>query len=113
MFEKLLCAPTIETNVAVVELVKTMMGEVAPATIAAAQQAMAARRDFSELLASIRVPTLVIAGEFDAIAPPVETEAWANHIADSKFAVIAGTGHLPPLESPQDYNQVLLEFLIQ
>ncbi len=111
MLEKMLCQQTFDSKLAVVELVKAMMCDARPTAVAAAQHAMAARRDFSDLLAAIRVPTLVIAGEADPIAPASDTAAWAKQIPDSKLAVIASTGHLSPLESPAAYNQALLNFL--
>lgn len=111
MFPKLLSEQTIASKPEVAKLVKSMMESAAPATIAAAQNAMARRRDFSEQLSTIHVPTLVIAGQYDAISPAAAAEVWASRIPHASFAVIPGTAHLSPLEDPSTFNQTVLNFL--
>ena len=59
----------------------------------------------------ITVPTLVLAGENDSNAPAPMMEKMAGHIPGAEFAVIAGAGHLAPMESPYEFNDVILDFL--
>lgn len=111
MFIKLLSEQTAASKPEIVGLVKSMMQNVAPATIAAIQNAMAQRRDFSEQLAAIQLPTLVIAGQSDTVAPAADGEAWASKIPNASFAVIPNTAHLSPLEDPATFNQRVLKFI--
>lgn len=79
----------------------------------AAQKAMAARPDASPDLAGIAVPTLVIAGEADAIIPADEARAMAAAIPGAQLAILPGAGHLACLEAPAAFNAVLGGFLDQ
>ena len=62
-------------------------------------------------LASIRVPTLVLVGETDAITPPQGAEAMAKKIPGAKYEVIRGAGHMAPMEQPEQVNRAMLSFL--
>ena len=112
MLPKLLAEATRQEQPSVVEEVEAMMRSASADAIAAAQTAMAARADFSSSLPLIQVPTLVITGQADPIAPPAATEAWAQRIADSRYVCLADAGHLTPLEQPALFNQALLEFKV-
>lgn len=93
--------------------VREMMEQATPEAIAAAQLAMAGRRDFSGQLDSIRVPTLVTTGQLDAIADPEVTRQWATKIPQATFVEFAGSGHLTPMELPEQFYQQLSQFLKQ
>lgn len=79
--------------------------------IAACQEAMAGRRDNSELLARIEVPALVIAGGEDAIIPPAEMQAMASSIPGARFELVEGAGHLVNLERHLRVTRLLADFL--
>jgi len=82
-----------------------------PAGVAAAQEAMAQRPDSTALLASIRVPTLVLVGSQDTVTPPAEAEAMAAAIPGAELHVIEGAGHLSNLERSDAFNAALRAFL--
>jgi 3-oxoadipate enol-lactonase len=69
------------------------------------------RFDRRDALASIRVPTLAIAGERDANAPPAVMEKMAARIPGAEYRVLAGCGHLANLERPRSFNDVVLAWL--
>jgi 3-oxoadipate enol-lactonase len=73
--------------------------------------AMAFRKDSVSLLPSISVPTLVIAGEKDAIAPPDVMRQMADRIPNSQMISIAGAAHLTPMEKPEAFNSAMMKFL--
>lgn len=79
--------------------------------VRAAVSAMMTRPDSTPLLASIDRPTLVVAGQEDAIMPPEVAEALHAAIGDSRLAVLPGAGHLPNLEQPEAFNAALARFL--
>jgi 3-oxoadipate enol-lactonase/4-carboxymuconolactone decarboxylase len=67
--------------------------------------------DLTETAASISVPLLCVAGEFDAVTPPDEVQALASLVPDSRYLVIAGAAHLPVLEAPQESEDILRSLL--
>ena len=62
-------------------------------------------------LARIAVPTLLVAGELDPLAPPPVLRAMAAQISGAHSERLAHTGHLPQLERPQAFDRLLLPFL--
>src|SRR5215212_5635452 len=111
MLPKLLSAETRERGGEVLERVRAMTLGTSPEGAAAALRAMAVRRDQTDLLPSIDVPTLIIVGGEDAITPPADAEAMSAKIAGSRLAVVEGAGHLSNVERPEEFNRALVEFL--
>jgi 3-oxoadipate enol-lactonase len=62
-------------------------------------------------LASVRVPTLVISGEFDPLVPPPLSQRVAAAIPGARYAVVRRAAHNPMDERPREFNAVLLDFL--
>ncbi len=62
-------------------------------------------------LAEVRVPTLVISGEFDPLVPAPLSRRVAAAIPDAQYAVIRRAAHNPMDERPREFNAVLLDFL--
>ena len=63
------------------------------------------------MLAHIGVPTLLIAGEHDRHAPPAVMKKMAAAIPFSTYIEMKGIGHLQNLEAPEDFDNLLLNFL--
>jgi pimeloyl-ACP methyl ester carboxylesterase len=82
-----------------------------PRAIARALDGLGARADSRPTLGTIRVPTLVVVGEEDALTPPAEAEAMAEAIAGARLVRIPGAGHLSNLEAPGAVNAALAAFL--
>jgi pimeloyl-ACP methyl ester carboxylesterase len=59
----------------------------------------------------IRVPTLLVWGEEDRIVPPVYADEFARRIPGARAAMVAGTGHAPHLESPEQVVRLVRGFL--
>jgi len=62
-------------------------------------------------LAAVRVPTLVISGEFDPLVPPALSQRVADAIPGARYMVIRGAAHNPMDERPREFAQALLDFL--
>ena len=62
-------------------------------------------------LASIRVPTLVVAGSEDKTAPPAVMEKMAQKIPGAEYVLMQGCGHLGPMDQPDAFNDALHFFL--
>ena len=91
--------------------VTDMMTTTPPRGAAAALRGRAQRRDYLALLAEIRVPTLVVVGREDAYTPVALAEQLHENIAGSTLVVIEGAGHMPNLERPNAFNEVLNSWL--
>jgi pimeloyl-ACP methyl ester carboxylesterase len=53
----------------------------------------------------------VLVGELDIPDFQLIAEVLAANIAAARLQVIADSGHVPPLEQPQAFNEALLGFL--
>ncbi|MEO7909438.1 MAG: alpha/beta hydrolase [Roseiflexaceae bacterium] len=62
-------------------------------------------------LADVRVPTLVISGEFDPLVPAPLSERVAAAIPGAQYIVIRRAAHNPMDERPREFNAALLDFL--
>lgn len=111
MLPKLLSAATREHGGEALEHTRTMILRMSPEGAAAALRAMAVRRDQTDLLSSINVPTLIIVGSEDAITPPADAEAMNAKVEGARLFVVEGAGHLSNVEQPEDFNRTLVEFL--
>ncbi len=69
------------------------------------------RFDLRPRLAEVRAPTLVVAGEADTTVPMQAKRELARRIAGARLAVVPNSGHVTPLDAPQAFNSLLLEFL--
>jgi pimeloyl-ACP methyl ester carboxylesterase len=62
-------------------------------------------------LAAIRVPTLLIAGSDDQVAPAAVMERMAQRVPDAEYVLLEGCGHLGPMDQPDLFNETLAGFL--
>jgi pimeloyl-ACP methyl ester carboxylesterase len=69
--------------------------------------------DFRHRLPDVRVPTLIVWGEKDAIIPARDANEFERLIADSRKVVMRDTGHVPMAERPKAFDDVLLGFLAE
>jgi pimeloyl-ACP methyl ester carboxylesterase len=61
-------------------------------------------------LSAITVPTLVVWGESDRVVDPEYGRAYANAIPGAAFQLMAGAGHLPQMETPNELADVVWKF---
>jgi pimeloyl-ACP methyl ester carboxylesterase len=111
MLPRLLGQTSREHRPEVVEKVAALIREQAPAAIAGAQRGMAARADTTDVLATIKVPTLVVTGEEDVVTGPEVGRDLAAGIPGARFLLVEEAGHLVNLEQPEIVNEALLDFL--
>jgi 3-oxoadipate enol-lactonase len=111
MLPKMLSPATQEGRPDVVKTLRAMMAGCSPQTIEYALAAMRDRPDRSGELRGIKVPTLVIVGDADAITPPDVAEKMHKAIPGSKLEVIRGAGHMSPMEQPDQVNRAIERFM--
>ncbi len=108
---KLVGETTKASRADVVAKIKDMVLATPKQGISDALHGIAARQDSTPFLREIAVPTLVICGEEDVITPRAEAEILQKGITGAELAVIPKSGHLPPMETPEEFNAVLGKFL--
>lgn len=68
-------------------------------------------RDLHLRLAHMTAPTLVIWGSHDPVVPVSHAYAAEELIPNSKVRIMDRCGHTPQVERPQEFNQLVLDFL--
>jgi pimeloyl-ACP methyl ester carboxylesterase len=111
MYPKLLAPATYNDKPEVARELKSVMEDASTEGVIGALTAMRDRPDSTPLLKEIKVPALVVHGKEDAVIPPSEAEAMAAAIPGSKLHLVAGSGHLPPMEQPAEFDRLVAEFL--
>ena len=69
--------------------------------------------DFFTSTSGLQLPVLGIAGAKDGSTPPDLLSETVDLIPESKFHLIRGAGHLLCVEKPEEYAQVLTDFLCE
>ncbi len=75
------------------------------------QRAILARRDNSETLLWIGVPTLIVCGRQDLLTPLADHELMAAAIPDADLVVVEDCGHLATLERPEPVTAAMRRWL--
>jgi 3-oxoadipate enol-lactonase len=88
-----------------------MMAATKPEGAAAAHRGRADRRDHTAILGAIAVPTLIVVGSEDYFTPLPIARIMSDNIPGARLTVIDGAGHLPNMEKPEIFNEILADFL--
>jgi pimeloyl-ACP methyl ester carboxylesterase len=73
--------------------------------------ASATKGEVLSYASAITLPTLIIAGELDELAPLPKQHQLQNLIHGSQLEIIPGVGHLTHLETPDQVAQLILSYL--
>ena len=84
-----------------------------PAVAMGARRQLAARlgHDVADALGGVTVPTLVIGGRYDGIAPTENLEAIAARLPDARLVLCEG-GHVFMMQEPEAAWSAILDFLL-
>jgi len=82
-----------------------------PAGVKGSLLAMLSRNDTTEYLSNVKIPALIICGEHDALTPPAVMKTIAEKINGAEYVVIKNSGHMSPIEKPEEVNIALRDFL--
>jgi pimeloyl-ACP methyl ester carboxylesterase len=104
---KLVGRTTQATRPAVLAHIERLVRAASREGVSDALRAMAERPDARTLLAGIRCPVLVIAGDEDALIPAQESRAMAQAIPGAKLEIIPQAGHLVNLEQPEMFQRLI------
>ncbi len=94
----------------VLAAVRAVMSRVHPHGYVQAAHALA-QGDLLADLEGCAKPALVLCGAEDRVTPPEGNRAAAAALANSRFALLDGVGHLPYVEAPERFNRLVGEFL--
>ena len=77
------------------------------------RRALAAAESFDRhgVWSTLSMPTLLISGSADALAPPAQVQAMAARRSDAWVEVLHGIGRWPNLEAPDAFDAAVLAFL--
>ncbi|HEY6915914.1 MAG TPA: alpha/beta fold hydrolase [Paludibacter sp.] len=90
--------------------VKEMIISTQDESICQTLRALSVREETCSFLSSIKIPVLVLVGEYDKITPPFAAAFIHKNIAGSKMFIIDHAGHLSNLENPDAFNDRLNAF---
>jgi len=111
MMPKMLAKDAAGQRPQIATALRQIMESCPPTTMANALTAMRDRPDRSGELSAIKVPTVVLVGDADAITPPNVAESMARKIPGAQLVVIHGAGHMSPMEQPEQANRAMRAYL--
>ena len=76
-------------------------------------EALRLREDRRPALRKLTVPVLYLCGLEDGLCPPDWHRQWATMTAGARLAMVAGAGHMLPLEQPQAFAEAIGQWLDQ
>lgn len=65
------------------------------------------KMDLADSVASLDVPTLVIAGERDILTPPVHSRRLVDALPDGEYLELERIAHMAPVEAPDEISRRL------
>jgi 3-oxoadipate enol-lactonase len=110
MLPNLISEDTKQNNPLLYRKLERIFSEVNPLSAINALHSMAERKDSSDIINQISVPTLFIFGEFDKITNLENGHRLNPIIPGSELVVIEKAGHYSNLEQPEQFNKALLSF---
>lgn len=96
---------------AVLDLVLNMALDLGEGVFLRQSRALQRRPDQQAVLRKLRMPTLVLCGEHDALCPVSRHQFMADLVLGAQLRVIPNAGHLPTLEQPEVVNEALVDWL--
>jgi len=69
--------------------------------------------DSSDITTDISVPVLLVSSTCDRVIPLESMEMMNDYLPDSELFVFKQVGHLTNLERPEEFNELMLDFLAQ
>lgn len=96
---------------AILDLCMAMAQALGPETFSTQSSALASRADQTATLSAFKGIALVLMGEHDVLCPRSRHDLMHNLMPQSRLAIIAGAGHLPTLEKPQETTAEVIRWL--
>jgi 2-hydroxy-6-oxonona-2,4-dienedioate hydrolase len=81
-----------------------------PEFIEARRKSVGVPRDYTQDLAGIEAPVLLIHGRYDRMVAFKVSIATLNHVAASRLVLLTNCGHWPSFEKPAEWTAQVLTF---
>jgi pimeloyl-ACP methyl ester carboxylesterase len=69
--------------------------------------------DFRDRLDDVKVPVLLVWGEEDNLVPVKDADEFERVIPNARKVIFDDTGHVPMLERPESFNDVVVDFFAE
>ena len=69
------------------------------------------KHNLKDKVSDIKCPTLIMVGEEDILIPLKYSRILHEEIEGSELITIANCGHIPSIEKPAEFNEIVLRFL--
>ncbi len=69
------------------------------------------RHDLRDRVSEIAAPTLIMVGEEDILVPLKYSRILREKIENSTLVTLRSCGHVPPIEKPDEFNRIVMNFL--
>jgi pimeloyl-ACP methyl ester carboxylesterase len=69
--------------------------------------------DIRSLITDLQTPVLIIVGEKDPVIPPEQSYWLDDHLPNTALRILEQTGHIPQIETPITFQNVMLAWLEQ
>jgi pimeloyl-ACP methyl ester carboxylesterase len=112
MMPKLLGKTTLQERQEIEPFVRRLVKQQSAAALRGAIHRMMTRPDSSSSLERLTIPILIVVGDEDILTPPEDAQKMAALNRNAQLVVLPRTGHLPNLEQPAAFNNVLAKFLV-
>jgi pimeloyl-ACP methyl ester carboxylesterase len=67
--------------------------------------------DLSDAFEKVTMPTLIIWGQNDRVAPVRTLQMLLQHLPEARYAVVEGAAHVPMNEQPEKFNKLFYSFV--
>ena len=111
MLPKLVSGATRIQRPEVADFVKVMIQTTNAEAMARTLEALASRNDYRDKVHLINVAAMVVRGDQDEIIKREEMDLLARSVRGAKYEPIPNVGHLPNLEAPDVFNNLMSTFL--
>jgi len=78
--------------------------------MAGAGMAILSEDKVMERMAAIKVPVLVLFGEYDRVVPPGNAQLMASKLSATQIKILPNVGHLFPIEDPEATVKAVIEW---
>ncbi len=109
--QKFYTGETRETRFDLLNFAEVLMRDANPEGVIHALQAMANRKDSTDLLQRIPFRVLVITGENDSLIPVSDSQQMVDNLQNGELVVIPNAAHLSNVENPEAFNKSLVQYV--
>jgi len=79
--------------------------------IATVRSVLVDRDPVLDALPELKMPALIVSGKEDHTLPSFHSKRMAQKLPNARHIEVAGAAHLVPLETPDEANPLILDFL--